>query len=269
MLSNIFSRPKSDLRPVFIVGTGRCGTHLMYELFNMLNISKANHILDLDGDSFYRYFKWNNIHVDLAGFFSVREKYIKDDEQKVYVESNPYLSFHIPELVQQYNARFIFLVRNAEDVVRSHISKGWYENDYVIEKPSLPLGYQYGMKTNHFFGRVVPRGDEFEKWQSLTRVGKISWMWERVNMWIQEDFEKLQDDDKYFLKVEDMDFQHFKNLLKHFNIKTSISQEQFLEIITKRPGKSPEIKKMQIDWSTLEKEEFLNETRKGRAFFGY
>ncbi len=94
-------------------------------------------------------------------------------------------------------------------------------------------------------------------------------MWERVNMWIQEDFEKLPDDDKYFLKVEKLDFQHFKNILNKFNIKTSVSQKQFDKIVNSRPGKSPSNKKKQFDWNTIEQEEFLNETKKGRALYGY
>ena len=129
MIKKLSSSKKQNQLPIFIIGTGRCGTHLMYELFNAIDGVHANHILHLDGDSFYRYAKWNDITVDLGGFYIVRDEYlnIANKDRAMYLESNPYLSFHIRELYERYNARFIFLIRNPKDVVNSHIKKGWYQ----------------------------------------------------------------------------------------------------------------------------------------------
>jgi len=270
MFNKVFSIKNRDVRPVFVLGTGRCGTHLFYELFNAMTKVQAYHILHLDGDSFYRYAKWNELDVDLGDFIAYRNGKILNsiNNSSVYVESNPYLSFHIDELYNSFNARFIFIIRNPMDVVNSHVKKGWYAEEPVRIDDSKPVGFQYSMNTNHFLGRIIPGGEEYKRWINLSRIGKISWMWDKVNTKIYEDLYSIPEKDKFFLKVEHLDYLKYKEILQYFSINNPISNSTFNNIIQQRPGKSSS-EKQSPTWTVLEQEEFEKETANGRALFQY
>jgi len=256
-------------RPIIATGTGRCGTHFLYELLNAHKHVNAFHIQHLDADSFYRYCAWNNLPVDTADFIAYRQKYIEDatTQRKLYFESNPYLSFSINLLYSHLKTKYIFIIRNPEAVVRSHIVKGWYSKDPLVKDPNKAIGFQYKMKTNHFLGRIVPSGTEYERWSNLTRVGKLAWMWNEVNMKIQEELDKLPKEHFFFIKVEDLDHHRFMNILSFMELPQDIDESKFKAIKNAKPGKG--VKKEVSEWTNREWDEFYQETRRGREIFGY
>ena len=264
------NKPSYKNCPIFVLGTGRCGTHLMYELFNEMNGFSAHHILHLDADSFYRYAKWNNLNIDLGGLISVREEKMisAQNHNTVYMEANPYLSFHVDELYKHFNAKFIFIIRNPKDVINSHVKKGWYENRLDRIDSNKPIGFQYKMNTNHFFGRIIPSQAEFQRWSGLTRIGKLSWMWDNVNTRLHHDLAKIPDKNKYFLKVEDLTHVEFHNVLRHFELSGDLSELCFRNITQRRPGKSPSYMGS-MKWSNEDQFQFNSETANSKKIFGY
>jgi len=255
--------------PVFALGTGRCGTHFLVEAMGLLDAVDAHHIRELDGDSFYRYCAWNNLEVDIGGLVDQRARWIKEsvDAGKLYFESNPYLSFHVPALYRHLGAKFVLILRNPEDVVRSHVVKGWYETDPVVYDNNRSAGFQYGMKMNHFLGRIIPYGDEFLMWRSLTRIGRLAWMWNRVNLLIRSQLIAIPEDSYRIVKIEKLSYQGFLELLDFTEVMEKPNRIDFYKIKMAKPGKGKSKEKTR--WSDREAKEFEEQTKTGRHVFGY
>ena len=76
------------------------------------------------------------------------------------------------------------------------------------------------------FSRIIPKDDFLEEWLSLSRIGKIAWYWSTINKSIKDDFDKIQNTKKYFVKLSDVDqnFESYLSLVKKFNFKNVLSK---------------------------------------------
>ena len=83
--------------PVFAVGTGRCGTHLLAELFACEPGVHACHESDPFHESFHRYCQWNGLPVDDLGFLDSKRKEIESAglSGRVFFEASAYLSLSV------------------------------------------------------------------------------------------------------------------------------------------------------------------------------
>lgn len=268
LLNKILGKKKEADSPVFAVGTGRCGTHLLESLMGAVKGIDAHHIQDLLGDSFFRYCAWNEMDVDLEGFFAPRRRWIAEAQRKGkgYFESNPYLSFHMKELAEEFDARFIFIYRHPEPVVKSHVVKGWYANSLDFTQHHKPMGFQYDMQPNHFFGRMVPKGDEYQTWSRLTQVGKIAWMYNQVNSRVLAQVHELEDR-VFVLPVEKLDYAKYEDMCKFLGKDKVPKETTFDKIATSRPGKSK--KPTDAEWSEKERREFKVQVSPVMESLGY
>lgn len=241
--------------PVFVVGTGRCGTQLMADLFKMNQQVDSFHIRNSEVDSFYRFVAWNELPIDQSPLINSRRRWVQESYQreKIYFESNPYLSFHIEELYSQLDAKFVFLVRNPEAVIRSHVSKGWYNSAPERVNSTLTLGLQYDWKVNHAFGRFVPKGAFYNLWKRYSQIGKLSWMWNMVNKRIYSQLENIPVSNQFFLGIEDLDFDVFQKLENFVGVNSGISPINFRSTMNRKPNKR---KKNTDTWTADEKAEF-------------
>lgn len=260
--------------PVFAVGTGRCGTHFLARLLERDPRIVAYHTDNIRksvGDSFLRYCLWNNLPVDMEGFFSQRQHLIDTatDAGKVYFESNAFLSSVIVDLFKRFQAKFVYMIRQPEDVVNSHYVKGWYQTTPVKAKQELSLGFQYDLQEpQHFFSRIVPHGEEFLRWQKLTRIGKISWMWNTINVMILHQLDQLPKDQYLMARLEDVDYIRYCHIHQFVGGVSPISSEKFDSIRKARPGKGPRQRRSET-WSEQERQEFLAQTQEARALLHY
>ncbi|ADR20590.1 hypothetical protein MATR_17860 [Marivirga tractuosa] len=243
-------------------GMGRSGTHFMAKLFDNSKNVDALHLDEVGNstaDSFYQYAKWYGLDVDTYPLLSSRNYLIKEakSENKIFFESNPYLSLHISDFIKHLNTKVILIYRDPKKVIESHYNKGWYLDHklaFQIDQHRLP-GYQYEYQSpNHFFGRFHPNTRrELDGWQTLTRVGKISWMWRQVYKTGLSEL-KSHPAKIYLVKLEDFDYSSYQNCCKFLGV-SEITENRFEEIRTKKPGKGayssfPE-------WSEKEINEFL------------
>jgi hypothetical protein len=264
----------AERRSAFAVGCSRSGTHFVARLFASDPQVESYHMDDIGaavGDSFLQFCAWNKLPVDLEGFFQKRQSSIGKTTMmgRVYFEANPYLSLSIVPLFERFGARFVYMVRTPEDTVNSHYVKGWYKETPVKSNLELSLGYQYEFKyAHHFFGRFVPHGEQFLRWLSLTRIGKIAWMWNRVNLEILRQLENLPADQCLSLRLEELDYGKYLGLCSFIDASSHLSEMDFQEIRHARPGKGPS-RRTTRDWSELEREEFLFETKEARDLLGY
>jgi hypothetical protein len=65
------------------------------------------------------------------------------------------------------------------------------------------------------FSRIVPNRGIFNEWLKLTRVGKITWFWAITNKEIFDSFNKIENTNKLFLKLEDIDqnYDFYQNII--------------------------------------------------------
>lgn len=266
--------PPEHRIPVFAIGCGRSGTHFIARLMENDTRIASYHADTVDAanaDSFLRYCTWNNLPVDLEGFLRHRNRLVDGSAAlgRVYFEANTYLSLNLLTLFDRFHAKFVYLVRRPEDTVNSHYVKRWYEETVAKSDLGLSLGYQYDVKSpHHFFGRIVPNGREFQRWQSLTRIGKIAWMWNVLNMAILRQLEKLPYKQYVVQKLEDVDHVRYLEIHSFIGGSFPLSEEKFEEIRRVKPGKG-RTHRLANTWSELEREEFLFETKQARDLLGY
>ncbi len=251
--------------PAFAVGIGRSGTHFLQELIGEDHDFLSHHIELLDADSFAQYCIWNDLPVDLEGFLYTRAGWITQagNSGKRYFESNPYLALSIRQLYQRFGARFVHIARRPEDVVNSHYIKGWYAQPLKHSNPNEALGFQPNMLTNHFFGRLVPKGDEFLHWQKLSQIGKISWIWNAINVKIVEQLSQLPQDQHQFIKLYELDHKCYLQFHKFIGGKTPMTEDRFEQIRNAKPGKAKK-HRFPKSWTQQEQQEFLDETQTAR-----
>ena len=106
---------------------------------------------------------------------------------KGYIETSPQATFLAPVIERCLpNSRFIHLIRNPYDVIRSGMRRRWYDG-HVADR-----------------GRIVPRdGTEFEeRWDRMSALEKITWLWMETNEWIDNFLTEIPDSRKARLTFE-------------------------------------------------------------------
>lgn len=258
--------------PVFVVGTGRCGTHFLEAIMREDPDVNAMHTdrLNAAADSFLRYCLWYGLAVDLAPARDFRRRLVlsAQKQNRTYFESNAYLSLAAGHLHSWYGANIILLVRRPQDVVNSHLVKGWYAEEPLRGDVAMAPGFSPEMETNHFFGRILPTGVEYNGWQKLSRVGKVSWWVNALNMRVLEILDGLPSEVYRVLKVEELGYEKYLDLQQMVNGRTPMTQKRFNEIRSARPGKGKSTRTVS-DWTDTEWQHFLVETKPLHDRLGY
>lgn len=193
-IDNFFNEKKI----FFIIGLGRSGTKLLTEILNQMDIAIVFHEPVLkDYKAIVRAHKSN---IELMKYITnFRKKYIylllRNKNFQIYGEVNSNLRYHIKELKSIFpNAKFLHIVRDGRDVVRSIMARKHYTGDRIGHHNIIP-------KTSDPF---------YIKWKELTRFEKICWLWKDSNNYIGKyiqkfvNFETLINNYDYFQKnIED------------------------------------------------------------------
>ena len=241
-------------------GAGRSGQNWFSKIFN----SHPNWIGTCerfaDYEAFYRYICYYNLPISKNGFIDLIELSSKRDMAKFQNSfiSSPYLSFGIEELTNRLKPNSIFFnIRNPIKTVESLYNKGWYQNFNTQKEINSPLiditDSQY-----RSFSRIIPKGEYLKEWISLSRIGKITWFWSTVNKTIYDDFNNIQNIDKFFVKLEDVNqnYDIYERLSKRFNFNNKMSERQFYKVLDKSPNNDTKLSHEYKNWNNVEKKEF-------------
>ena len=242
-------------------GAGRCGQNWFAKIFNSHSNWVGTCERFTDYEAFYRYIGYYSLPIDKEGVFKLFELASNRDMakyQNTFIAS-PYLSFGVNELYKRLSPNYLFFnIRNPIKSVESFYRKGWYLNsdNFTINSPSIDISNNL-KKT---FSRIVPHGEFFKEWIELTRIGKIAWYWATINKAIYDDFNKIKNINKFYIKLEDVDqnYEIYEKLFNKFNFKNKMTKKQFYGVINKAPNKGPNDKYNYKDWNNLEKKEFEN-----------
>jgi hypothetical protein len=257
-------------RVTFAVGTGRCGTQFLQRVLATEPEVAASHERNSFNESFHRYCKWYRLPVDDEGFLHEKEKEIRRDlaQRRFSFEASAYLSLSIKELYERFGAKFILLVRRPDRVVNSTWVKGFYAEPYVQADPQKALGYQPQEHIRHFFSRIAPMGAEFVTWNKMTRIGKIAWFWNAINLAVVEQFAALPSTQWRVVKLEELSYAAYLELAKFMGFESRIAKEDYQRIADDRPNTLPQSYRT-TDWSNAEISEFEAQVRPAAERLGY
>ncbi|MBN1561075.1 sulfotransferase [candidate division KSB1 bacterium] len=182
-----------NVRPCFVLSTGRSGTLLLSKL---LSLSPHVAVAHQPRPELIRASKLAFEKVKIAPevfretFKSAREELLLEvlRHDQIFVETNNRITFFSPIIRDVFpHARFIHLVRHPGDFVRSGIRRGWYSE-----------------KHEHDIGRIVPTSQARNLWAAWTLIEKIGWLWNETNLFIEEVKSAVPPDDFLFVKAEDL-----------------------------------------------------------------
>ncbi len=183
-------RMYASYSPVFILSTGRSGSKFSAGLFDLSPRTASFHEPRPTLQYFSNYAFHHQDQAELLGKMieSARmelllETFIQD---KLYIESNQCLTFFAPflkKIIKQ--AKFVHIIRHPGKFVHSAIRKGWHKNDSIWES-----------------GRL--RENDADGWGSLDHIGKLSWVWNTTNRYIEEFKKTLPSGDFFTCKIENL-----------------------------------------------------------------
>jgi hypothetical protein len=156
----------------FVLSTGRCGTGLITELLSKAPELRVEHNPKPELEYVSSVIHRHNCHEDaleIAILAARFDSFFLDTflRGKLYVETNNRISFFAPALAKLLpNAKFIHLVRNPADFVRSGMRRGYY-HEGVVQHQRL-------------------NGSDYLPWSSFSRLEKVAWEWNEINRKIEE-----------------------------------------------------------------------------------
>ncbi len=223
---NIFEEVHSKVTPVFVLSTGRCGTKFIAKVLKKSERLNAFHepVPELIYYSRYAYENQDKLRELKLIIDSSRFEYIMHSflNKKIYFESNNRLTFFANQLEQLFpNAKFIHLIRNPKDFVRSGIRRNWYSGNNLWD-----------------MGRITPKNSLIE-WENMNLISKVAWVWNETNSFI-EDFKGKIDENKILtIKSEDMfnDIEFIKKIFEFIGIPLIYNDNELKELIEKPVNK--------------------------------
>lgn len=172
--TGFFERVARDSSPVFVLSTGRSGTHLLAALAERVRsvevhnepvvelVPFAQQAYEADGSSFEAL----RTAVLFARLEVIAGAYLRGD---TYLETSPRMTFLAPHVVDAFpKARFLHLVREPCQFVTSAIRRGFYDGQYTDA------------------ARIVPvREPEKSLWAGWSALQKNAWLWNETNAFIE------------------------------------------------------------------------------------
>lgn len=238
----------------------RSGTRWLCDIVKSHDRAHAVTERDKIAESFWRFVKYNELPIDTDGIVRLLKRRIADDWLKndTTLIFSPYFSHGFLELCHALDPdKVIFGFAQPEFVVQSIHNKGMFEEDYSRRDVDLALGYQpeFANRWSHYFGRIFPRGEFYRTWQGLTRIGKIAWWVNRINMDIYNQLQEIPEDRVvlFDLAVADQNYEYYLSLAELLNLSPILTKDNFLSLKELSVKKSDNVKH---PWSETERSEF-------------
>lgn len=255
----------------FCVGTGRCGTTFLAEVAKREPEVASSHERLRLGATYHMFCKWHGLAADPEGFLLDREEAVRSDlaDKQFSFESSALLSHSLEELYGRFRARFLLLVRSPAETVASFAVRGWFLKPIARRDASRPPSYREGEEPRHFFGRNIPHGEEFRRWEGLTQIGKLAWFWQARNRAILEQFARLPAGQAMVTRLEELDYRGYLKVAEHFGWRSQVGEATFGELAAARLNAGPNTPRRYPDWSPQEVAEFEGEVAGVAEALGY
>lgn len=224
--------------PVFIIGAGRSGTTAMVELLKKASNGSIHTEQDpkLCIGSRMQYEKI--LPYPDEYIFKSKNVFIENvvDNDLIYIDKNPNYVHFIKEMSSLWKCKFVFLVRDGRDVVRSAINfhkkrgPGYqrYEDDFAstVTQP----------EENFWdFSRLRPRRDDdaYSIWRSMSTFEKFTWAWVRFNEILLKEMHSLEKEDYLLIHMNSLDSKRVSNIYDFCSLK-GFSEDKITTILSAR-----------------------------------
>lgn len=188
-VNELYAIVHKESSPCFVLSTGRCGTKLLNEIFNLSNQVKSFHQIrpELIYFSKIAYNKKNTKEIrsiiDCARYDYIRNLFLIN---KKFIETNNRITFFAHQLANLYpKAKFIHLIRNPYNFIKSGLQRKWYTGHNL-----------------HDEGRII--SSDKTKWQGFNRTEKIAWLWGATNHFIIDFKNEVGDERVISVRAEDL-----------------------------------------------------------------
>lgn len=228
--------------PIFILGTGRCGTLQIAELFQRTNETESHHeyLFErvLKPAVLYKMNKISDKEIENI----LREVYIPaiyHSTKQKWIDSSNALPWIIEPLHKLFpNAIFIHLIRDGRKVVSSFFNKFKgiiYDDDCVSILINWLNGNDIVPPPDKKFWRPIPNIEDslYEDFILYDRFERLSYYWREVNLTIQSSFEIIPKAQKYTFRLEDIVSNEIE--LKNFFDAARVKYDSKYFNILKRP----------------------------------
>ncbi len=248
----------TEMRPVFVVSTGRAGSELLVNLLKASKIGAVYHeptpkmIL---GAKLAFELGENNIPAKRLGFLNARYDLIKKIylEDKRYVETNNRITFFMDAINNIFpKAKFIHLIRHPGEFVRSGIRRNYYKGNENDD------------------GRITPLKTDlvFSEWANMGDIEKIGWLWNTTNTMIESVKNSIGDNRIITIKSSDLftNPETYQQICKFIN-HVQLGEAKIKSIIKKpsNPQKQNEYPKWN-DWNDEDKQLLIKMTPLGKKY---
>jgi hypothetical protein len=126
------------------------------------------------------------------------------NENAMYGDKNPNYVYFIPELFQAFHCRFVFILRDGRDVVRSCMDFNAFRSETYHRYEDGPQFTITEPEADFWdFSRLRPRPDEAlpKPWMEFTKFEKYCWSWTRMNQLILDAAQLLPDESYRFFRM--------------------------------------------------------------------
>lgn len=232
---------------VFVLSTGRVGSMTLAALLSkssnilvchepkpyLFSVSRANYMYGKNISIDFWFHLWECLrgeHLNYALNYGLG-----------YVETSPQGTFLAPIIASIVpHVRFIHLVRNPFDVVRSGISRNWF-NGHIAD-----------------MHRIVPTKNNIysARWSKMSVIEKNLWLWYETNRWIIDQLNNFPDVRNIRICAEDMfrGDQRTLDVLANFCGVNSLDKKHVQKILARRLNQQPILVNSTFDsWGQSEK----------------
>jgi hypothetical protein len=264
-----------NISPIFIISTGRTGTHFFTNFFNE-NFRNVFAIHEPQKDVFElnHAFLKGEVSLNKAGdmFKEFRKgilNHLNKNSLNIYVESNNNLSYLIPVLRSEFpNYKIIYIQRDGRDFVRSAYSKNT-KGKWVGEVPFLSKKDPRNRLNPSFLKDDLYSND----WDNLSRFENICWNWSRKDSLIYN--EVYNDSKTIILKFENLFVtkqpSEWNRLIDFLDLRKNIINENILSYM--KANKSNQTKTFKLpewkQWTEEQKRQFIKIAGEHMSNLGY
>ncbi len=252
-----------DLKPVFFLSTGRCGTLLFTKLLS--NAQGVNVFHDpIPNLSLQSKSAWEmNYTQQVMATETLRDLFLASRELflyktarygKRYIETNRNITFFAPTIKEIIpSAQFVHIHRHPADFIRSGMRRGWYTGAHP-----------------HDQGRLTPvSGDPYaDRWPTLSSVGKIAWLWEMTNAFIDTFSESLGEENFLRFNFDELGVESVQKMLGYLGLQIStnrIKKALLKPVNIQKTGEFPTLDK----WSHEDRDAMIEICGERASKYGY
>lgn len=173
----------------FVVGTGRCGT---FSLFTWL----GNHGVDSHMETYAKrlvVYSCDKLHRRANRSVKLLADMFRRHPNGCVVDHN--LSLFVEDLACMGDARFIWMIRNPWDCISSMMARKWYRRPNDIKSDDV--------YANNRLDAAVAGEMSIDEWKDLPMLGRCAWYWKFLNLRIEEQLARLDDDSWVRVRLED------------------------------------------------------------------